>query len=72
MNIPHGKSSVSDYITVSVGAASIIPDINFSYEDLFKLADKALYLAKDAGRNQVKYLDESDYTEGVKTKFGSQ
>lgn len=58
LNIPHEKSSVSNCVTVSIGAASTIPDNNSIYDDLFKVVDSALYIAKEAGRNQVKYLSE--------------
>lgn len=58
LNIPHEKSTVSDYVTISIGVAFTIPDFNSSYQELFSLADKALYEAKDAGRNQVKFLSE--------------
>jgi len=56
MNIPHDKSPVIDYVTVSIGITSMIPDNNSSYEELFNVADRALYLAKDAGKNQTQYL----------------
>lgn len=56
--IPHEKSSINNYVTVSIGCTSRIPDLNTSYQDLVRVADKALYQAKDAGRNQVKFLEE--------------
>ncbi|NLF43576.1 MAG: diguanylate cyclase, partial [Bacteroidales bacterium] len=58
MNIPHEKSSVSNYVTVSIGVTSTVPDGNSSYQDLFNVADRALYQAKNAGRNQVNFLSE--------------
>jgi diguanylate cyclase (GGDEF)-like protein len=58
LNIPHEKSPVSSYVTVSIGVASTIPNMNSSHDDLFKVADKALYQAKDAGRNHVKFLSQ--------------
>jgi diguanylate cyclase (GGDEF)-like protein len=57
MHILHEKSLVSKYVTVSIGATSMVPDSSSSYEDLFKMADKALYLAKNTGKNQVRFLD---------------
>jgi len=39
--------------TVSIGVASLIPGINSSLEDFFNMADKALYQAKNSGRNKV-------------------
>ncbi|MFT4106351.1 MAG: diguanylate cyclase [Lacrimispora sp.] len=58
LNIPHEKSMVSDYVTVSIGVTSAVPDLNSLYQDLFGVADKALYQAKDAGRNRIKFLSE--------------
>lgn len=45
-------SSVSVSITISIGVASI-PEDAASREELFFLADQALYSAKRAGRNKV-------------------
>lgn len=58
LHIPHEQSPVSNYVTVSIGVTFTIPNINSSHEDLFKVADKALYQAKADGRNQVKLLFE--------------
>jgi diguanylate cyclase (GGDEF)-like protein len=44
------------HVTVSVGAAPLTPDVE-SLHDLLKLADEALYAAKDAGRNKVCIVD---------------
>lgn len=41
------------HLTVSIGVASIIPQLSCSKESLILKADKALYLAKNAGRNRV-------------------
>ena len=50
--ISHRTSLVSDYVTVSIGISSVVPDKNNSHEILRILADKALYQAKNNGRNQ--------------------
>ncbi len=53
LKLKHEGSSVSKYITLSIGAASIVPSAESSKEELMALADKALYTAKSAGRNRV-------------------
>lgn len=57
LNIPHKSSPVSSRLTVSIGVASRIPGTECSPEDLFVAVDKALYHAKNAGRNRVKSAD---------------
>ncbi|MBD2560219.1 MULTISPECIES: PAS domain S-box protein [Nostoc] len=51
--IPHAQSSVCDRVTVSLGVVSIVPNSEISPQDLINAADKALYLAKQQGRDQV-------------------
>jgi diguanylate cyclase (GGDEF)-like protein/PAS domain S-box-containing protein len=53
MEMPHAKSGVKPWVTLSLGVTSIKPNsINQSFE-LITLADKALYSAKGCGRNMV-------------------
>ena len=51
--IPHGFSDVADYITVSQGLVTVRPDSELEPMQLVEMADKALYRAKDAGRNNA-------------------
>ena len=53
--IPHEQSSISKHVTVSVGVASSVPVREQSPTDLVELADGKLYLAKQAGRNLVRW-----------------
>jgi len=41
------------YVTISIGLSTTIPDESLNASTLFKSADKALYTAKDQGRNRV-------------------
>ncbi|WP_156818216.1 PAS domain S-box protein [Mastigocladopsis repens] len=50
-NLPHIASLVGQYVTLSFGIATTIPSHNGSVQALIKAADRALYQAKDNGRN---------------------
>lgn len=54
--IPHQESKVADYVTASLGVATVQCAADGSPVDLIALADEQLYLAKSAGRNQVKFV----------------
>jgi len=53
MKLPHPMSEVSKYVTISAGMSSIVPPDNNTYKQLLDKADKALYTAKQNGRNRV-------------------
>jgi len=51
--IPHKASSVGRFLSVSIGVASIVPDVHLAPSQLIDLADAALYAAKESGRHQI-------------------
>ena len=53
LQIPHERSPISDCITVSIGVATVLPELELGPEHLLKSADKALYQAKNTGRNKI-------------------
>lgn len=44
----------SKYVTVSIGAASVVPEAGMKAVDLINAADQAMYSAKDSGKNLIK------------------
>ncbi len=60
MKIKHSGSRVSSRITFSMGISCLVPDAGTTIEFLIATADKALYQAKNQGRNRyVVYRDEN-------------
>lgn len=53
MTIPHEFSAISNHITVSIGGISLMPNKDVKATDLLDRADKALYRAKNEGRNRT-------------------
>ena len=51
--IRHESSDIANILTVSVGTATMTPARSSQPDSLVAIADKALYKAKHAGRNQV-------------------
>lgn len=54
-NIPHAYYGVARNVTVSMGVAIMVPRMDNSFEDLYEVADRALYEAKNSGRHCVAY-----------------
>jgi len=53
LKIPHSASTVSDWVSVSIGVISCIPEPSVTPVKMIDLADKALYEAKSHGKNKV-------------------
>ena len=56
LRLPHAARQAADIVTLSVGAASIIPRRTEDGGTLLRKADDALYEAKAGGRNRLCYV----------------
>jgi diguanylate cyclase (GGDEF)-like protein len=72
LQLPHPRSITSPWITLSVGVATIQPTQVDNTETLFVAADRAMYVAKENGRNQVQVTKAaSSVTEAMQAVAGS-
>ena len=62
LNIAHEASRVASRLTLSIGAAFILPSSARTHEGLIQLADEALYSAKEQGRNRVVVMEAEYHT----------
>ncbi len=58
LQVPHRASPTCGYITLSVGIATVTPGVESSLETLIQEADRALYRAKDQGRDCSVHYDQ--------------
>ena len=54
----HEGSETTDHVTLSLGVASISPQAGAMSETLIRMADRALYAAKEMGRNRCIAFEE--------------
>ncbi|MBW4622947.1 MAG: diguanylate cyclase [Cyanosarcina radialis HA8281-LM2] len=52
LQIPHATSPISDRVTISIGISCIVPQLDISGKTPIAVADKALYRAKQEGRDR--------------------
>ncbi|WP_445241608.1 sensor domain-containing diguanylate cyclase [Microcoleus vaginatus] len=53
LKLPHARSSIGPYVTLSCGIATAIPSAQESPNTLIRSADSALYQAKTEGKNRI-------------------
>ena len=58
LEIQHSSSPIGEFLTVSLGIATVRPRIGSTEADLIKAADEALYQAKKNGRDRMHVFDE--------------
>ena len=57
LHISHAPS-VAEWVTISIGGVTLVPQPGDSYDFYLKIADTMLYDAKNFGRNRVVWADE--------------
>lgn len=60
LQLPHPNSPVSEFVTLSLGVATVTPDYQSSPATLIATADRVLYQAKAQGRNCMVYANCDD------------
>ncbi|MBF0425988.1 MAG: diguanylate cyclase [Magnetococcales bacterium] len=53
LGLPHALSTAAPHVTVSLGAATVIPTPEIDANQLQQVADQMLYIAKRQGRNRL-------------------
>lgn len=64
LRIPHERSAVSPWVTISIGIASARARSGLEVKDWIEAADRQLYIAKSSGRDRVMSAIIPDSAEG--------
>lgn len=62
--IPHSGSDISEFVTVSIGISTLTASEGTTPDNLVIQADRALYQAKENGRNRICIYEDNQRTEG--------
>jgi len=57
LNLPHKGNTAADRVTLSIGVATCVPTDDTTSTQFIEIADRGLYTAKEAGRNNVFYAE---------------
>ena len=69
LRLPSATQKVSEYVTISLGVAGIIPSQEMSPKELLNEADQALYEAKKNGRDQVFFRGQKELKPSLQFKL---
>ena len=58
LQIPHSSSVVAEYVSISLGVASLLPTQLLTSDSLIQMVDRALLTAKQHGRDRIFALTE--------------
>ncbi|QKJ23153.1 sensor domain-containing diguanylate cyclase [Poseidonibacter lekithochrous] len=62
LEIEHKENKVNDFLTISIGVKVVESTSTLSQKEIYQLADKALYKAKNQGRNTAIICKEREET----------
>jgi len=57
LRLPHAASVVKPHVTISIGVVTVEPGLDSSYDFAVRIADRALYSAKNEGRDRYVAVD---------------